>query len=89
MAPPAQQHYATYHDIIFACTICQATLDQIYEHPESTKGLRDGRSPVDRPVCKLWLTECGHLTCGKHLEGGGTYHLFAHAVQQCRGNAHW
>jgi hypothetical protein len=25
-------------------------------------------------MTRLWLTECGHLTCSDHLEGGGMRH---------------
>ncbi|KAF2809433.1 uncharacterized protein BDZ99DRAFT_571256 [Mytilinidion resinicola] len=69
--PSPQRQVASEHDVIFACSICQATLSEIYEKPESARGLRDGHSPVDRVVTKLWLTECAHLTCSKHLPGGG------------------
>ncbi|KAF2490818.1 hypothetical protein BU16DRAFT_621520 [Lophium mytilinum] len=69
--PSPQRQVASELDVIFACSICQATLSEIYEKPESAHGLRDGHSPVDRLVTKLWLTDCAHLTCSKHLPGGG------------------
>lgn len=59
-------------DIIFSCSICHATVSDIYKNPESNKGLSDGRGPDERDVTKFFLTECAHLTCGKHLQGGGT-----------------
>ncbi|KAI9811643.1 MAG: hypothetical protein M1827_005392 [Pycnora praestabilis] len=58
-------------DIIFSCGVCQATLEEIYTEPETNVGLRDGKDPNQGQVTKLWLTECAHLTCGKHLDGGG------------------
>ncbi|OCL11823.1 hypothetical protein AOQ84DRAFT_228711 [Glonium stellatum] len=59
------------YEIIFSCSVCQATISEIYSESESARGIRDGRSPDDRVVTKLWLTECAHLTCVEHLEGGG------------------
>ncbi|KAL9084202.1 MAG: hypothetical protein Q9165_008188 [Trypethelium subeluteriae] len=38
---------------------------------ESNHGLNDSRQAHDTKITKLWLTECAHLTCGEHLEGGG------------------
>ncbi len=59
-------------EIIFSCAVCQATISEIYQNPEGDKGFRDGEhAGIEKPVTKLWLTECAHLTCGKHLEGGG------------------
>lgn len=59
-------------DVIFSCFICQKTLSEAYSDPESTKGFNDGRdSGHDAIVTKLWLTECAHLICGEHFEGGG------------------
>ena len=29
------------------------------------------KSSDNNIVTKLWLTECAHLTCANHLEGGG------------------
>ena len=58
-------------EIIFSCSICQATITDIYSSQHSNQGFHDGRQPDVETVTKLWLTECGHLTCGKHLEGGG------------------
>lgn len=66
-------------EIIFSCQVCHSPISEIYRSPESDKGFRDGtqedvnqaESPLERPVTRLWLTECAHLTCGKHLDGGG------------------
>lgn len=59
-------------DIVLSCTICQETLSTIYAHSDRNDGLhKDGEAPNDGKITKLWLTECAHLTCGKHLPGGG------------------
>ncbi|OJD29222.1 nadh-ubiquinone oxidoreductase kda subunit [Diplodia corticola] len=62
-------------DVIFTCDICQASISDIYGEggPGATvTDFQDGRPPTaDRRVTCLWLTQCMHLTCGKHLEGGG------------------
>jgi len=58
-------------DIVLSCSICQATLSSIYEEDDQNNGLRNGDDLHDGRVTKLWLTECAHLTCAKHLEGGG------------------
>jgi hypothetical protein len=64
---------ASPYEIIFSCSICQATITDIYRDVEGDLGFNatDG-SDQERVVTKLWLTECSHLTCAKHLEGGGT-----------------
>ena len=49
-------------DIILSCTICQQPFPAIYADEDELRGLRNR---------KLWLTECCHLSCGKHFEGGG------------------
>ncbi|KAJ9665117.1 hypothetical protein H2201_004777 [Coniosporium apollinis] len=58
-------------EIIFSCSICQATPSDIYKNVHNSRGIRDGRSPEAQIATRLWLTECAHLTCGEHLEGGG------------------
>ena len=59
-------------DIVLSCTICQETLSTIYADNSQINGLhKDGKDPRDSKITKLWLTECAHLTCGKHLLGGG------------------
>ncbi|KAF2424840.1 hypothetical protein EJ08DRAFT_410775 [Tothia fuscella] len=61
------------HDVIFSCSICQATITEIYAKPEGDQGFNSHSDGTDqeRVVTKLWLTECSHLTCTAHLEGGG------------------
>lgn len=59
-------------DLIFSCAVCQDTVTEIYaEAQEDNSGLRIDPDTDKGIVVKLWLTECAHLTCGKHLEGGG------------------
>lgn len=59
-------------DIVLSCSICQETLSTIYADDDGNSGLlRDKGGPNDGKITKLWLTECAHLTCGKHLPGGG------------------
>lgn len=59
-------------DIVLSCTICQETLSTIYADIDRSPGLRqNGEEPHTSKITKLWLTECAHLTCGKHLPGGG------------------
>ena len=63
-------------DIVLSCTICQETLSSIYTDNDQHNGLRkDNEDPRDSKITKLWLTECAHLTCGKHLPGGGKFVL--------------
>ncbi|KAI9696951.1 MAG: hypothetical protein M1836_004912 [Candelina mexicana] len=58
-------------DVIFSCAVCQATVKAIYDDAQDNSGLRIDPDSEKGVVVKLWLTECGHLTCGEHLEGGG------------------
>ena len=58
-------------DIILSCTICQQPFPAIYAADDELRGLRKSDGPHDDRVTKLWLTECCHLSCGKHFEGGG------------------
>ncbi|KAF2672807.1 hypothetical protein BT63DRAFT_137155 [Microthyrium microscopicum] len=56
------------YNIIFSCDICQRTVSDIY--PDATLCESSGDGRLESP-CKLWVTECTHLTCSEHLEGGG------------------
>ena len=58
-------------DLIFSCNICQETISGIYAEDDAHCGLRKSDNLDDDRITKLWLTDCAHLTCGKHLEGGG------------------
>jgi hypothetical protein len=58
-------------EIIFSCGICQATVTEVYATPESNKGFHSGSGDDDGIVTRLWIAECSHVICGKHLAGGG------------------
>lgn len=59
-------------EIIFSCGICQATVTEVYATPESNKGFHSGSGDEDDGiVTRLWIAECSHVVCGKHLTGGG------------------
>jgi hypothetical protein len=60
-------------EVIFSCGICQATPSEIYRSHERNKGFHSGSSDDDGVVTRLWISECMHVTCGKHLPGGGMY----------------
>jgi hypothetical protein len=76
-------------EVIFSCSICQATITEIYQNVDSELGLNtSGHSDQERAVTKLWLTECSHLSCGDHFEGGGTCRSLDPSVKlinTCRG----
>ncbi|KAL8682762.1 MAG: hypothetical protein Q9186_001184 [Xanthomendoza sp. 1 TL-2023] len=58
-------------DFILSCSICQDTLSAVYATQDKNDGLRRSTDNGDGAIIKLWLTECAHITCAKHLEGGG------------------
>lgn len=58
-------------ELIFSCSLCQATVSDIYATTDSTKGFNSGCSDQVDIVTKLWIGECTHVTCSKHLQGGG------------------
>lgn len=59
-------------ELIFSCGICQATVSEVYAAPESNKGFHSGSDDDDDGiVTRLWIAECSHVSCGKHLTGGG------------------
>jgi len=58
-------------DIIFSCTVCGETLDEIYSEPAGNGGLRSTSDFEDGSIVRLYATQCAHLICAKHLEGGG------------------
>ncbi|KAF1810287.1 hypothetical protein P152DRAFT_107272 [Eremomyces bilateralis CBS 781.70] len=56
-------------ELIFSCSICNKTLTEVYEAIDAQ---RDGSvNPAYDIATKLWFTECAHITCSEHLEGGG------------------
>jgi hypothetical protein len=66
---------ATLQDIVFSCEICHATIPEIYASPESNGGIHGGARDEQGIVTKLWITDCAHVTCTKHLDGGGWLHF--------------
>lgn len=77
MAPMASSsHYGAeenvpIEEIVFSCSICQATVSDVYLSSESNKGFYSGSGDGDGIVTKMWIAECSHVTCAKHLDGGG------------------
>lgn len=78
-----QSHNFNPLDIIFSCHVCGETLDSIYSEPDDGKGLRLMLGAENGAVVKLVLTECSHLTCVKHLEGGDSNTFFPCPVWVC------
>jgi len=60
--------------LVFSCGICQATIPEVYATRESNQGFHSGSSDDEGIVTKLWIGECSHIVCGKHLPGGGESH---------------
>lgn len=58
-------------DLVFSCNVCHDSIRDICSPLQDEKGL-DG---TQKPVAKLWMTECAHLICAKHLAGGGKRRL--------------
>lgn len=61
----------TLPELIFSCGICQATVSDVYATAESNKGFHSGSGDDDGIVTRFWIAECSHVSCGKHLAGGG------------------
>ncbi|KAL8835352.1 MAG: hypothetical protein Q9170_003341 [Blastenia crenularia] len=57
-------------DFVLNCSICQETISAIYANLDSNDGLCTGTDHTDGSITKLWLTECAHIVCSKHLKGG-------------------
>jgi hypothetical protein len=70
----------TLPEVIFSCGICQATISEVYTTTESNKGFHNGSGDDDGIVTRLWIAECSHVSCGKHLEGGGRLRRVEYAV---------
>ena len=71
-------------DIVLSCAICQATLSTIYRTGDEVHGLTTGDESQGTTVIKFWLTECAHLICSKHFEGGGICSCVSLNLQSCR-----
>ena len=69
-------------EIVFSCGVCQATVSELYASKDSNLGFHSGSGNDDGVVTKLWIADCSHITCAKHLEGGGkdTCVLFARGL---------
>ncbi|TID13803.1 hypothetical protein E2P81_ATG01736 [Venturia nashicola] len=59
------------YEIVFSCSLCQKTITDLYTKPPGDKSLNNGFDGSETVATKLWMTECGHITCGEHLKGGG------------------
>ncbi|KAF1960042.1 hypothetical protein CC80DRAFT_284104 [Byssothecium circinans] len=58
-------------DFIFSCSVCGDTFSEVYKGPNRTvQGLSDGSSPQDRIVTRLYVGECSHVICIKHIADG-------------------
>jgi hypothetical protein len=67
-------------ELIFSCGICQATLSEVYATKEDNQGFNHGSGGSDEDgenvaphgyVTKMYVAQCSHITCIKHLPGGG------------------
>ncbi|KAF2788106.1 hypothetical protein K505DRAFT_411065 [Melanomma pulvis-pyrius CBS 109.77] len=68
---PSDAEDVTPLDIIFSCHVCSATFSEVYAGQHDTvQGLSDGINPKDRIVTRLFVTQCCHVVCSKHLENG-------------------
>ncbi|KAL8832680.1 MAG: hypothetical protein Q9191_000133 [Dirinaria sp. TL-2023a] len=56
---------SSFNDIVFSCHICQACPSVIYGDEAQSLGFNQA------PITKLYLTDCGHVICAKHFDGGG------------------
>ncbi|RMZ02840.1 hypothetical protein D0862_05885 [Hortaea werneckii] len=63
-------------EIVFSCGSCQATPPELYAKRESNRGFHSGSGDEDGIVVKLWIADCSHITCNKHLPGGGTSYAY-------------
>lgn len=59
------------YEIVFSCSLCQKTITDLYTKSHSNKSPNDVPDSLETETTKLWMTECGHVTCGEHFEGGG------------------
>lgn len=59
-------------EIIFSCGICQATVSELY--PVHEDHLASHAADDDDGMgIKLWIGNCVHVFCGRHVEGGGQF----------------
>ena len=69
---PDNEHFPL-EEIVFSCSMCQATVSDVYATVESNHGFHSGTGDEDGIVTKMWVAACSHVTCAKHLENGGMY----------------
>lgn len=61
-------------EVVFNCIICNATIPDVYGDQEPDQALRGAQNEdSQRAFTKMWLGDCTHFFCGKHLEGGGVF----------------
>ncbi|CAO2658497.1 Nn.00g062200.m01.CDS01 [Neocucurbitaria sp. VM-36] len=59
-------------NFIYACQLCCASFADVYEsHHETVQGFSDGINPKERLITRIFLSNCCHVFCSEHLEGGG------------------
>ncbi|GAB7355055.1 hypothetical protein MBLNU459_g5651t1 [Dothideomycetes sp. NU459] len=62
-------------ELVFSCSVCDESIHDIYKFSEDAQGFSDQRQSNQKVVTRMWLTECGHLTCSKHLaDGAAPFH---------------
>ncbi|RMY74171.1 hypothetical protein D0864_10073 [Hortaea werneckii] len=71
IASDASEGEVSLPEIVFSCGSCQATPSELYAKRESNRGFHSGSGDEDGIVVKLWIADCSHITCNKHLPGGG------------------
>ncbi|KAI9773887.1 MAG: hypothetical protein M1840_006113 [Geoglossum simile] len=58
-------------EAVFSCGVCFTSYSDIYRDDDSPADtLDDPGLSLRGTVPRLWMTSCGHVICGKHLEGG-------------------
>lgn len=71
--PLAEDEDVSVAELVFSCCLCQATVTDVYATVESNHGFHSGSSGEDGIVTKMYIGECSHVVCSKHLENGGKY----------------
>ena len=72
-AEPSPQQSPLAPDLVLSCSVCQESLSSIYAREDEAHALRTSINARNERVTKFWLTDCAHLVCGKHFEGGGEF----------------
>ena len=66
-------------EIIFSCGICQATVSELY--PASEDNPASHSDDDDGMGTKLWIGNCVHVFCGRHVDGGGEFSRYSWPLQ--------